>query len=72
MHFVHTRACTKIGNFDMSDTPLIVAHLLGGTSGLNLSSPMTDGEIEQMVATAVRVAKEIERQTADPPGTMKL
>jgi hypothetical protein len=56
----------------MTDTPLIVAHLLGGTSGLNLSVAMSDGEIEQMVAAAVRVAKEIERQTADPPGTMKL
>ncbi len=47
----------------MKDTPLIVAHLLGGTSGLNLSTLTSDQEITDMVALAVRVAREIERQT---------
>jgi hypothetical protein len=44
------------------DLPLIVAHLLGGTTGLNLHQSMSDEEIEVMVNAAVRVAREIERQ----------
>ena len=43
---------------------LIVAHLLGGTSGLNLSASLTNDEISAMVSVAVRVAREIERQVA--------
>ena len=42
--------------------PLIVAHLLGGTTGLNLHQAMDQDEIEIMVAAAVRVAVEILRQ----------
>ncbi|RKP49300.1 hypothetical protein [Trinickia fusca] len=41
---------------------LIVAHLLGGTNGLNLSPTMTDQEIESMVSVAVRVLKEMDKQ----------
>jgi hypothetical protein len=44
------------------DTPLIVAHLLGGTSGLNLGPGITEEEIQQKVAMAIRVALEIEKQ----------
>jgi hypothetical protein len=47
------------------DLPLIVAHLLGGTSGLNLSQSMTNEEIFMMVSQAVRIAREIERQTQE-------
>ena len=43
---------------------LITAHLLGGTSGLNLSASLTDEEISTLVSVAVRVAREIERQVA--------
>jgi hypothetical protein len=50
----------------MKDTPLIVAHLLGGTSGLNLSQSITDKEIQTMVAQAIRIAHEIERQIEAP------
>jgi hypothetical protein len=46
----------------MKDTELIVAHLLGGTSGLNLQEIETDEQIREMVSKAVRVALEIERQ----------
>jgi hypothetical protein len=41
---------------------LVVAHLLGGTNGLSLSSAMTDQEIESMVGVAVRVLKEMDKQ----------
>lgn len=41
---------------------LIVAHLLGGTNGLNLSPSMSDEEIESMVSVAARVMKEMDKQ----------
>ena len=47
----------------MKDFELIMAHLLGGTSGLNLSREMTDEQIQEMVSTAFRVAKQIYRET---------
>jgi hypothetical protein len=47
----------------MKNLELIVAHLLGGTSGLNLSKFMTDREIQEMVAAALRVAREVYKQT---------
>lgn len=43
---------------------LIVAHLLGGTHGLNLTPAMTDQEIENMVSVAVRVLKEMDKQAS--------
>jgi hypothetical protein len=46
----------------MKNLELIVAHLLGGTSGLNLSKFMTDREIQEMVAAALRVAREVSKQ----------
>jgi hypothetical protein len=42
---------------------LVVAHLLGGNHGLNLTSAMTDEEIESMVGVAVRVLKEMDKQS---------
>jgi hypothetical protein len=45
---------------------LIVAHLMGGTSGINLSKAMTDQEVESMVSVASRVLKELERQVQLP------
>ena len=33
--------------------------------GLNLSQEMTDAQIQEMVAVAVRVAKEVDRQTQE-------
>jgi hypothetical protein len=41
---------------------LIVAHLLGGTSGLNLERHRTPQEIQMMVQQAVDVMREIEKQ----------
>jgi hypothetical protein len=46
-------------------TALIAAHLLGGTSGLDLTPAMTDQKIESMVGVALRIAKEIETQVAE-------
>lgn len=58
----------------MKDLPLICAHLLGGTSGLNLSRDLSEAEIQALVASAMRVAREIERQAkkASPPAIRKL
>ena len=47
----------------MKDLELIVAHLLGGTSGLNLNRYMTDHQISELVSSAIKVAREICRQT---------
>jgi hypothetical protein len=44
------------------DLPLITAHLLGGTSGLNLTRELSETEIRQMVRQAIKVALEIETQ----------
>jgi hypothetical protein len=41
---------------------LIAAHLLGGTSGLTLTSTMPDHEIETRVGAAVLVVKEMDKQ----------
>jgi hypothetical protein len=41
---------------------LIVAHLLGGTSGLNLSREHSPDEIKWMVKFAVQVMEEIRKQ----------
>jgi hypothetical protein len=41
---------------------LIVAHLLGGTSGLNLERHRSPQEIQSMVQQAVDVMREIEKQ----------
>lgn len=46
------------------DLQLIVAHLLGGTSGLNLKEVHNQNEIRQLVSVAIEVALEIERQTS--------
>ncbi len=46
------------------DLPLICAHLLGGTSGLQLAQIETDQQIQELVAKAVKVAVEIQRQVA--------
>jgi hypothetical protein len=43
------------------DTALLVAHLLGGTAGLDLSHYETPQQIELLVAQAVRVAREIKK-----------
>jgi hypothetical protein len=53
------------------DTQLIVAHLLGGTSGLNLQGLKDESEIRQLVARAIAIALEIERQTAALDETQK-
>jgi hypothetical protein len=47
------------------DLPLIVAHLLGGTSGLNLQIDRSPEEVRELVARALKIALEIERQTLD-------
>lgn len=44
---------------------LIVAHLLGGDSGLELSASMTDEQIESMVSVGVRVLKEMDKQAKE-------
>jgi hypothetical protein len=41
---------------------LIVAHLLGGTSGLNFERHRTPQEIQSLVQEAVDVMREIQRQ----------
>lgn len=43
---------------------LIASHLLGGTSGHNLSRAMTDQEIEATVGAAMRVTHEIKKQVS--------
>lgn len=48
-----------------NDFSLIIAHLLGGTAGLNLNQSISQEEIEDMVGAAVRVAKEIKRQVKE-------
>ena len=49
----------------MKDAALIIAHLLGGTNGLNLDRNMTDEQIRDLVSTAIRVAEEIVRQVEE-------
>jgi len=44
------------------DRELITAHLLGGTSGLNLSREHSPEEIQWMVKFAVQVMEEIRKQ----------
>jgi hypothetical protein len=44
---------------------LIVAHLLGGTSGLNLERHRTPQDIQMLVQQAVDVMREIEKQCAE-------
>jgi hypothetical protein len=46
----------------LKDSELIVAHLLGGTSGLNLEKPRSPSEIMLMVGQAVRIMREIQKQ----------
>lgn len=41
---------------------LVVAHLLGGAKGLDLSPSLTDEEIERTVGLAVRVLNELDKQ----------
>jgi hypothetical protein len=44
------------------DSELIVAHLLGGTSGLNLSQPRSPEERKALVREAVEIMREIQKQ----------
>ena len=44
------------------DEPLMVAHLLGGANGVDLSVTLTGEEIARRVEVAIRYAKEIRRQ----------
>jgi len=44
---------------------LIVAHLLGGDTGLELSPTMSDEQIESMVSVGVRVLKEMDKQAKE-------
>jgi hypothetical protein len=44
------------------DSELIVAHLLGGTSGLNLKEWHSQEQIEIMVRQAVAIMREIQKQ----------
>ena len=57
-----TIATMVLGCFYVRYVPLIIAHLLGGTDGLNLQKTMTDEEIRDLVSTAFRVTKEISKQ----------
>ena len=49
---------------------LIASHLLGGTSGFNLSQAMKDREMELTVSAAMRVTKEIKQQVAGNHGRL--
>jgi hypothetical protein len=44
------------------DLPLIVAHLLGGTTGLQLQQERTEAEVRELVARALKIGVEIQRQ----------
>jgi hypothetical protein len=46
----------------LKDSELIVAHLLGGTSGLNLREWHSQEQIEIMVRQAVNIMREIQKQ----------
>jgi hypothetical protein len=46
----------------LKDSELIVAHLLGGTSGLNLTSPRSPEERKALVRAAVEIMREIQKQ----------
>jgi hypothetical protein len=49
---------------------LIASHLLGGTSGLNLTLTMKKCEMEDMVEESMRITREIKKQVADDPGRL--
>jgi hypothetical protein len=59
---VATEIETQVAESIAESECLVVAHLLGGTKGLNLSPALTDEEIESMVRVAVRVLKEMDKQ----------
>lgn len=48
------------------DDPLVVAHLLGGANGVDLSHDLTDVEIARRVEVAIKYAREIRRQLLIP------
>jgi hypothetical protein len=44
------------------DEPLVIAHLLGGANGVDVSHDITNQEIARRVAIAIKYGKEILRQ----------
>jgi hypothetical protein len=51
---------------------LIASHLLGGTSGFNLSQAMTEHEMEGTVSEAMRITREIKKQVAENSGRLMI
>jgi hypothetical protein len=44
------------------DEPLMIAHLLGGANGVDLSQDIPDTEIARRVTLAIKYGREIRRQ----------